>query len=60
MENLQTGWTRVRTTGGRFEYQFQGEGPTVLGALHQSQTTVVSVSHLTHEIEIASRGDHGG
>jgi hypothetical protein len=29
MEFSQTGWTRVRTPTGRYEYQFQGEGPAV-------------------------------
>ncbi len=38
----------------------RGFDAALLGALYQSQTMVVSVSHLTHEIEIASRGGHGG
>ena len=38
----------------------RGFDAALLGALRQSQAMVVSVSHLTHEIEIASRGDHGG
>ncbi|MGC1188503.1 MAG: hypothetical protein WA871_14035, partial [Candidatus Acidiferrales bacterium] len=28
-EVTQSGWTRLRTPTGRFEYQFQGEGPAV-------------------------------
>ena len=29
MESRQPGWTRLRTATGRYEYQFQGEMPTV-------------------------------
>ncbi len=28
-EALQSGWTRVRTPNGRYEYQFQGRSPAV-------------------------------
>ena len=28
-ENQQPGWTRLRTATGRYEYQFQGEMPSV-------------------------------
>jgi hypothetical protein len=28
-ETTQTGWTRLRTATGRYEYQFQGEMPAV-------------------------------
>ena len=28
-EQTQPGWTRIRTATGRYEYQFQGEMPTV-------------------------------
>jgi hypothetical protein len=30
-EVTQPGWTRLRTATGRYEYQFQGEMPTVRG-----------------------------
>ena len=30
-EPAQPGWTRLRTATGRYEYQFQGEMPTVRG-----------------------------
>src|ERR1700681_1189508 len=34
-EVTQPGWTRLRTATGRYEYQFQGEMPTVRGGQYQ-------------------------
>jgi hypothetical protein len=34
-ELSQTGWTRLRTATGRYEYQFQGEMPTVRGGQYE-------------------------
>lgn len=34
-EATQPGWTQLRTTTGRYEYQFQGEMPTVRGGQYQ-------------------------
>lgn len=34
-EVTQTGWTRLRTATGRYEYQFQGEMPTVRGGQYE-------------------------
>jgi hypothetical protein len=34
-ESPQPGWTRVRTATGRYEYQFQGEMPTVRGGQYE-------------------------
>jgi len=34
-EATQQGWTRLRTATGRYEYQFQGEMPTVRGGQYQ-------------------------
>ena len=34
-EATQPGWTRLRTAAGRFEYQFQGEMPTVRGGKYE-------------------------
>jgi hypothetical protein len=31
----QPGWTRLRTATGRYEYQFQGEMPTVRGGKYE-------------------------
>ena len=31
----QPGWTRLRTATGRYEYQFQGEMPTVRGGQYE-------------------------
>src|SRR5712692_9208511 len=35
MESTQPGWTRLRTPTGRYEYQFQGEMPTVRGGQYE-------------------------
>ena len=34
-ETIQPGWTRLRTATGRYEYQFQGEMPTVRGGQYE-------------------------
>jgi hypothetical protein len=34
-EVAQPGWTRLRTASGRYEYQFQGEMPTVRGGQYE-------------------------
>jgi hypothetical protein len=34
-EVAQPGWTRLRTATGRYEYQFQGEMPTVRGGQYE-------------------------
>jgi hypothetical protein len=34
-EKTQPGWTRLRTATGRYEYQFQGEMPSVRGGQYQ-------------------------
>jgi hypothetical protein len=34
-EITQPGWTRLRTATGRYEYQFQGEMPTVRGGQYE-------------------------
>ncbi len=34
-EISQPGWTRLRTATGRYEYQFQGEMPTVRGGQYE-------------------------
>jgi hypothetical protein len=34
-EVTQPGWTRLRTATGRYEYQFQGEMPTVRGGQYE-------------------------
>jgi hypothetical protein len=34
-EVTQPGWTRIRTATGRYEYQFQGEMPTVRGGQYE-------------------------
>jgi hypothetical protein len=34
-EPSQPGWTRLRTATGRYEYQFQGEMPTVRGGQYE-------------------------
>ena len=34
-EATQPGWTRLRTATGRYEYQFQGEMPTVRSGQYQ-------------------------
>jgi hypothetical protein len=34
-EVAQPGWTRLRTPTGRYEYQFQGEMPTVRGGQYE-------------------------
>ena len=34
-ETSQPGWTRLRTATGRYEYQFQGEMPTVRGGQYE-------------------------
>lgn len=34
-EAMQPGWTRLRTATGRYEYQFQGEMPTVRGGQYE-------------------------
>src|SRR3984893_6535223 len=34
-EATQPGWTQLRTTTGRYEYQFQGEMPTVRGGQYE-------------------------
>jgi hypothetical protein len=35
-EFTQPGWTRLRTATGRYEYQFQGEMPTVRGGQYEA------------------------
>lgn len=35
-EGTQPGWTRLRTATGRYEYQFQGEMPTVRGGQYEA------------------------
>jgi hypothetical protein len=35
-EVTQPGWTRLRTPTGRYEYQFQGEMPTVRGGQYEA------------------------
>ena len=35
---LQSGWTRVNTPSGRYEYQFQGKVPTVRNAKYEDAT----------------------
>jgi hypothetical protein len=35
-EVTQPGWTRLRTVTGRYEYQFQGEMPTVRGGQYEA------------------------
>jgi hypothetical protein len=35
-EVKQPGWTRLRTATGRYEYQFQGEMPTVRGGQYEN------------------------
>ncbi len=35
-EVTQPGWTRLRTATGRYEYQFQGEMPTVRGGQYEN------------------------
>lgn len=35
-EVTQPGWTRLRTATGRYEYQFQGEMPTVRGGQYET------------------------
>jgi hypothetical protein len=35
-EVTQPGWTRLRTATGRYEYQFQGEMPTVRGGRYEN------------------------
>jgi hypothetical protein len=35
-EITQPGWTRLRTATGRYEYQFQGEMPTVRGGQYEN------------------------
>jgi hypothetical protein len=35
IESTQQGWTRLRTSTGRYEYQFQGEMPTVRGGQYE-------------------------
>lgn len=34
----QSGWTRIRTPAGRYEYQFQGKVPTVRDANYEDAT----------------------
>ncbi len=34
-ETTKPGWTRLRTATGRYEYQFQGEMPTVRGGQYE-------------------------
>jgi len=34
-ESAQPGWTRLSTATGRYEYQFQGEMPTVRGGQYE-------------------------
>src|SRR6266446_2207222 len=34
-ESTQPGWTRLHTATGRYEYQFQGEMPTVRGGQYE-------------------------
>ena len=34
-EVIQPGWTRLRTATGRYEYQFQGEMPSVRGGQYE-------------------------
>jgi len=34
-EVTQPGWTRLRTATGRYEYQFQGDTPTVRGGQYE-------------------------
>ena len=34
-EVTQPGWTRIRTATGRYEYQFQGEMPSVRGGRYE-------------------------
>lgn len=34
-EGTQPGWTRLRTATGRYEYQFQGEMPSVRGGKYE-------------------------
>ena len=34
-EAIQPGWIRLRTATGRYEYQFQGEMPTVRGGRYE-------------------------
>ena len=35
---LQSGWTRINTPTGRYEYQFQGKVPTVRNANYEDAT----------------------
>jgi len=35
-EVKQSGWTRLRTAAGRYEYQFQGEMPAVRGGRYEN------------------------
>jgi hypothetical protein len=35
IEVTQPGWTQLRTPAGRYEYQFQGEMPTVRGGQYE-------------------------
>jgi hypothetical protein len=35
-EAAQSGWTRLRTATGRYEYQFQGEMPTVRAGQYEN------------------------
>ncbi len=34
-EVIQPGWARLRTATGRYEYQFQGEMPSVRGGQYE-------------------------
>ena len=60
-ETMQPGWTRLRTTTGRYEYQFQGEMPAVRGGKYEDardyQFLVLDDEGWLHKIPIRLEAD---
>ena len=55
-EVTQLGWTRLRTASGRYEYQFQGDMPTVRGGQYEDardyQFLVLDDERLLYKIPV--------
>jgi hypothetical protein len=55
-EVTQPGWTRIRTATGRYEYQFQGEMPSVRGGRYEDardyQFLVLDEESLLYKIPV--------
>ncbi len=60
----QSGWTRIHTATGRYEYQFQGSGPTVRNGRYiearDYQFLVMDEEGCLYRIPVCISGEEGG